>query len=105
MRLVYKDNIATIKEAYIFVSTKTKGNLMYAGAKERVQAYKELYEKILEFDKVEVFEDLNKADTEQALKGLKDRADKFEAGKGPLDLLAICINSIGFNMVDDYGPH
>ena len=52
--MVYKDNIATTKEAYIFVSTKTKGDLPYAGALERVEAYKELYGTILAFDKVEV---------------------------------------------------
>ena len=102
---MYKDNFASRTEAYIFVTKKSK-DLVYANAMERVEAYKELFgQKYLKFDKIEVLEDKSKADTTKELLAIRERADEFEKNKGPTDLFAIVIACIGFNMVDDYGPH
>ena len=52
-----------------------------------------------------MIEDKSKAEITEKLLALRTSADEFEKNKGPTDLFAIVVACIGFNMVDDYGPH
>ena len=105
MKLVYKDNIVRNKIACIFVHTESKG-LKYNEANDRKDAYKELFEKTLEFERVDIHVDPSRAEMVEILLSLRVDAEKFESTRADFDDgLAVCVVNIGYNMVMDFGPH
>ena len=59
LKLFYNHNIVTKTYAAIFVNTHTRG-LAWDKAVEKGEACRHLFQKILEFEKVEIFTDLAK---------------------------------------------
>ena len=94
--LSYKHNFVTKSISYIFVNKGCK-ELEYKAYQEKGKMTREVFEDILEFNQVQVFENLSKKEIIEQLEDLKNTARnyEFENDKGTL---AISISWIGFKL-------
>ena len=102
--LSYKHNFVTESIAYIFVNSGCK-ELEYKAYQDKGKNTQKLFKDILEFNQVQVFEDLSKKEIIEQLEDLKNTARhyEFENDKGSL---AISITWIGFKLQASwFTPH
>ena len=72
LKLFREHQVVDYSIAYVFVNTRSK-DLVYKNAKQRGEEAKILFEEVLQFDEVEVCEDLEKAKVLEILEKLKKR--------------------------------
>ena len=77
MKMFYEFNLVTKKRAFVFINTECKGAPFINAEKIGKQAA-ELFQDILEFDDVQVFQNLPKGQIIEQLKFIHAFSDQFE---------------------------
>jgi hypothetical protein len=90
----------------IFVNTSLQRPgldlLIYHNAEIRAEMYRELYEKVFGYDKVEIFFNLTRDEMISKLNELADEAKVFSQNHAERTILALDVIYIGFKLSSNY---
>ena len=114
VKLVYRHNVVVDSHAIIFKNHQLNGPenlwnilrpLMWANAAASTEMALELFRDILEFKKVDLYENLEKADIVAKLMEVRAKAEAFQNGHHDGSVNAIAIVWIGFRLHPDFQHH